>query len=268
MDVNSINSSISSLNSSVPQGQLERTGSAQQVNNKEEFLRLSINDYNQRRDELSASLQSFTEGIGISRTAQSGLEKQDELLSNIENKLTQLKDDENIGQDKNQIKNELNQDLLKFREEAFQTKYKNENLIYVDEYEEKTSIDISTKEAYYSLDKPNTPQIAAQAAQAISSNDFNNPEQLDATINTVQNSRQEVQGLQNQFKELEKSLETSARESIQTQVDLSKQQKANADINFAKEAKDFSKTNIQANVGYLAASQANIVQEQSVRLLS
>ena len=268
MDVNSINNSISSLNSSVPQSQLERTSSAQQVDNNDSSLKLSINEYNKKRDDLSASLQSFTEGIGVSRTAQEGLKKQDELLLNIENKLTQIKDDETIGQDRNQIKNELNQDLLKFREEAFQTKYKNENLIYVDEYEEKTSIDISTKEAYFSIDKPNTPQVATQTAQAISANDFNNPEQLEATINTVQNSRQELQGLQTQFKDLENGLESSARQTIQTQVDLSKQQKANADINFAKEAKDFSKTNIQANVGYLAASQANIVQEQSVRLLS
>ena len=31
---------------------------------------------------------------------------------------------------------------------------------------------------------------------------------------------------------------------------------------------DFSKTNVNSNLGYLVASQANIVQAQSVRLLS
>ena len=40
------------------------------------------------------------------------------------------------------------------------------------------------------------------------------------------------------------------------------------DKNFGKESSDFSKTNINSNLGYLAASQANIVQAQSVRLLS
>ena len=42
----------------------------------------------------------------------------------------------------------------------------------------------------------------------------------------------------------------------------------NKDKNFGKESSDFTKNNIIANSGYLAASQANIVQEQSVRLLS
>ncbi len=267
MDISNINNNISSLNN-VPQQNIEKMSSSKQIESKDEFLKLSITDYNKKRDELSASLQSFNEGIGISRTAQNGLENQNQILQNIEDKLTQLIDDNLIDTDKNQIKNSLNQELLKFREEAFQTRYKNENLIYIEEYEDKLSIDIFTKEAYFSIDKPNTPEIAVKAAQTISSNDFNNPEQLNNAINTIQESRTQIKELQTQFINLEKGLETSARESIKEQIDLSKQQKANIDINFAKEAKDFSKTNIQANVGYLAASQANIIQEQSVRLLS
>jgi flagellin len=42
----------------------------------------------------------------------------------------------------------------------------------------------------------------------------------------------------------------------------------NKDRNFGQDSTDFSKTNVSVNMGYLAASQANIVQAQSVRLLS
>lgn len=268
MDVNSINNSISSLNSNVPSHQVDRATSSAKIEEHDEFLKLSISDYNKQRDELSQSLQAFNEGIGVSRTAINGLEKEQEFLTNIQDKLTQLKSDDNTDYDKNSLKNEINQDLLKFREEAFQTKYKNENLIVVDDYEENLSIDISTKEAYFSIDKPNTPEIAVEVAQEISKSDFNNPDALQATINKVENSTNQLQNLKDQFTDLGNKLESSARVSIQEQITLSNQNKITAEINFGKEANDFSKTNVQANVGYLAAAQANIIQEQSVRLLS
>jgi len=267
MDVNSINNNVSSLNS-VPQQQIDRANSTEQIDNNDPFLKLSISDYNKKRDELSQSLQAFNEGIGISRTAQNGLEKQQEFLQNIQEKLTVIKNDDNTDTDKNTLKNDINLELLKFREEAFQTKYKNENIIAIDDYEENLSINISTKEAYYSIDKPNTPNIASQLAQEISTTDFNNTDALSETINKVENSINQLQNLKDQFTDLGNKLESSARVSIQEQVELSNQNRQNKTINFGNEVNDFSKTNIQANIGYLAASQANIVQEQSVRLLS
>lgn len=267
MDVNSINNNISSLNNA-PQQQIDRANSTEQIDNKDEFLKLSISDYNKKRDELSQSLQAFNEGIGISKTAENGLEKQKEYLQNIQEKLTSIKNDDTEGLDKNIQKNEVTSELLKFREEAFQTKYNNENLISIDDYEENLSINITTKEAYFSHDKPNTPDIASQLAQEVSKSDFNNTEALDNTINKVETSINQIQNLKDQFTDLGNKLESSARVSIQDQVELSNQNRANKEINFGKEVNDFSKTNVQANVGYLAASQANIVQEQSVRLLS
>ncbi|WP_072680570.1 hypothetical protein [Arcobacter sp. LA11] len=267
MDVNSINNNIASLNS-VPQQHIDRANSTEQINNNDPFLKLSISDYNKKRDELSQSLQAFNEGIGISKTAQNGLEKQQEYLQNIQEKLTDLKNDDNIDYDKNTQKNDVNLELLKFREEAFQTKYKNENLIAIDDYEDDLTVNIFTKEAYFSIDKPNTPDIASQLAQEISNTDFNNTDALEETINKVENSINQLQNLKDQFTDLGNKLESSARVSIQEQVELSNQNRANKNINFGNEVNDFSKTNIQANVGYLAASQANIVQEQSVRLLS
>lgn len=267
MDVNSINNSISSLNN-VPQQHVDRANSTEQTDNNDPFLKLSINDYNKQRDELSQSLQAFNEGIGISKTAENGLGKQQEYLQNIQEKLSTIKNDKNDDTDKNSQKNDINLELLKFREEAFQTKYKNENLIAIDDYEENLSVNISTKEAYFSIDKPNTPDIASNLAQVISTTDFNNTDALLETINQVESSVNQLQNLTDQFTDLGNKLESSARTSIQEQVDLSNQYKVNKEINFGKEASDFSKTNIQANVGYLAAAQANIIQEQSVRLLS
>lgn len=268
MDVNAINTNnISSLNNSISSQQIDRNANASAIDGSDEFINLSIADYNKKRDELSASLQALNEGIGISKTAQNGIDRQAEFLNNIQEKLVQLANQESEVQDKNSIKNELNSELLKFREEAFQTKYNNESLISVDEYEDNTSIDISTKEAYFSIDKPNTPEIATQIAQQLSSSDLNSTDALQATINVVENSVNQLQNLNDQFTDLGNRLESSARVSIQEQVELSNQNRANKEINFGKEVSDFTKTNVQANAGYLAASQANIVQEQTVRLV-
>ncbi len=267
MDVNSINNNVSTLNN-IPQQQSDRVNSNSQIENNDEFLKISINEYNQKRDELSASLQSFNEGIGISKTAENGIENQKENLTNIKSMLEKLQDNNSESRDKNEIKNEINQELLKFKEEAFQTNYKNENLIAIDDYEENLAITISTKEAYFSIDKPNTPEIATQIAQTVSKADLNNNDSLQATIDLVENSTNQLQNLGAQFTDLGNKLESSAIISIQEQVELSNQNRINKEVNFGNEVSDFSKTNVSANSGYLAASQANIVQAQSVRLLS
>ena len=267
MDVNNINNNISTLNN-IPHQQIDKSSSTGEIKNNDEFLQLSINDYNEKRDELSASLQSFNEGIGISNTALNGIENQIDNLYNIKNTLNDLEDNSSSEIDNNESKNQMNQELLKFREEAFQTTYKSENLIAIDDYEENMSINISTKDAYFSIDKPNTPVIATEIAQSISSSDLNSTDSLQATINTVENSINQLQNLKDQFTDFGNKLESSAKVSISDQIDLSNENRANKEINFGNEVNDFSKSNVNANLGYLAASQANIVQAQTVRLLS
>ena len=87
-------------------------------------------------------------------------------------------------------------------------------------------------------------------------------------MDKVSSSSNQLQSIYDQFTEFGNRLEYSARETIKEQVDLYNENKINKDRNFGKESIDFSKTNVNANLGYLAASQANIVQAQSVRLLS
>ncbi len=265
MDINNVNNNINSLNNSVDY-QLNKTNESSKIEDKSsDFLRLTINEYNKKRDELSESLQAFNNGIAITKTAEVGLSKQEDILNNIQSKLDSLNKD---TQNKNEIKNDINKELLKFKEEAFQTKYKRENLIALDEYEENLVITVSTKEAHYSINKPNTPQIANSLAQEFSRNDFNNEESLNLTKDQVQLAKKEIQGYKEEFSDLSSKLQDSAKDSISQQIDLSKQNMRNKEVNFGKEMNDFSKSNITSNMGYLAASQANIMQEQSVRLLS
>ena len=264
MDINSINSSVSSLNTSSSLG-LERASSASKTGKiSEEGSNLYISEYNKKRDELSLSVQSLNEGIAISNIAQSSLDKQQEYLKNVQTKL----ENASSYEDKNDLKQSINSDLRSFNQVAYETKYKKESILANDYNSDSTTIDINTKNGTFSIEKPNTPTYANDIFELSNNSDLNNPDSLNAVKNKVQTSLNELQNSSDKFNQFGNTLQTTAKETIKEQVDLYNENKINKDRNFGQDSTDFSKTNVSTNMGYLAASQANIVQAQSVRLLS
>lgn len=264
MDVNSISNNISNLNNSTSL-QIDKTNQSNQIDKQDNNeINLSINEYNKKRDELSLDVQSLNEGIAISRISQNAIEKQKEFLVNVSDKLSNI---ENY-QDKNDVKAEINEQLRNFNQVAYETKFKNENLLVVNEYDENTTIEASTSTSNFSLEKPNTAQIANDIFEVVNNYDLNKSENLNASITKVQSSYNQLQNTYEEFTELGNALESSAKELITQQRGLYSDNLANKDRDFGKESTDFTKSNVSANAGYLVASQANIVSDQSVKLLS
>jgi len=263
MDVNSISNNINDLNQS---SQLQTDKITQSNNIKkvdsEIASSLSINKYN-KRDELTLNVQSLNDGIAISNIINKSLQEQQSYLQNIQTELENLKSEENTLKDKNDIKQSINENLQSFNKIAYETKYKNESLLSIDSLQEKKQININTENQDFSIDKINTPEFANEIYQTSSKADFNNTKQLDITLLKVKDSANEIENVSNKFMQLGEKLVEVAKEVIKEQVSLHNQNK-----DFGIESADFSKNNISANLGYLAASQANIVQAQSVRLLS
>ena len=114
MDINTINNNISNLSTS-SSVQLEKSSSKVRVNNSDkEALNLTINNYNQKRDELSLNVQALNDGIATTKIAQNSIEKQQEYLENVQNKLENINNFEN----KNDIKQSINEDLRAFNQIA------------------------------------------------------------------------------------------------------------------------------------------------------
>ena len=109
MDVNAINSNnISGLNSSSSL-QLERSSSSQKIgDSKKDTLNLNISNYNKRRDELSLDVQSLNDGIAVIKIATNAIEKQQNYLKNIDEKLSNIES----FKDKNEIKQSLNRHII------------------------------------------------------------------------------------------------------------------------------------------------------------
>lgn len=265
MDVNAINNNtLSGLNSSSSL-QLEKTSQNYKVRDSEkEALNLSITEYNKQRDELSLNVQSLNDGIATSKIAQDGIEKQQEYLKNIQDKLENINNLEN----KNDIKQSINEELKNFNQVAYETKYKNEPLLVQDYYDEQNSIDVNTSNESFSIQKTNTSNFANEIFDAVNNSDLNNSENVSNALNKISTASSQLGELSNQFSQFSKQLEDKALENFKEQNNLYNENKSNKTKDFGKESTDFSKANINANAGYLAASQANIVQEQSVRLLS
>ena len=264
MDVNSVNNNISTLNTSSSLN-LEKISSSKSISKiSEDGANLYINEYNKKRDELSSNVQSLNDGIAVTKIAQDSIDKQQSYLKNIQTKL----ENADLYENKNDLKQSINEDLRSFNQVAYETKFKRENIIASNYYDDKATIDVNTKSANFSIEKPNTPTYANEIFELSNSSDLNNPEALKELASKVQTSSNQLQNTYDKFTEFGNRLEYSARETIKEQVDLYNENKMAKDKNFGNDSTDFSKTNVNANMGYLAASQANIVQAQSVRFLS
>ncbi len=264
MDVNSINNNINTLNNSSSL-QIDRSNQTNQVGKQDNSeLNLTINEYNKQRDELSIDVQSLNDGLAVSKISQNAIDKQKEYLTNIQDKLSNI---ENY-QDKNDIKSDINEQLRSFNQIAYETKFKDQNLLVTNEFDENPTVEINTTKANYTIEKANTAQIATDIFEAVNNFDLNKSDNLNAAVTKVESSYNQLQNTYEEFTELGNALETSARDTIAEQRNLYDSNVANKQKDFGKESSDFSKSNVIANAGYLAASQLNIVQDQTVRLLS
>ena len=244
MDVNSISNNISTLNPSSSLN-LERVSSSKSVNKiSEDSTNLYINEYNKKRDELSLNVQSLNEGIAITKIAQNSIGKQQEYLGNVQTKL----ENANSYEDKNDLKQSINEDLRNFNQIAYETKFKRENIIATDYYDDKKSIDINTKSANFSIEKPNTPTYANEIFELSNNSDLNNSTDLEQVTSKVRTSSNQLQNTYDDFTEFGNKLEFSAKETIKAQVDLYNVYTIIKDRNFGKESNDFSKTNVNANI--------------------
>jgi len=263
MDINAINSTnnIQNLNqlnnsSSTAVNKSQLRYNAEDFNS-DKSANLSVSKSSILKSEFSQNIQSLNDGIAKSQIAQNSIDKLQGYLKNIDEKLENSK---NLN-DKNEIKQSINQDLRAFNQQAFQTKYKEENLIANRYNDDQEAIEVSANNITYSLERPNVANFTNEIFNAVNNNNLNNPQNMQNAVNTVSTTANQLEELANQFKDFSQQLQNDAKNQIV-------EQNLNQTINFGKESSDFTKTNLQANSGYLATSQANIVQEQSVRLLS
>lgn len=269
MDVNSIDNSLNNLGS-ISQQNLNQSGKSLSVNeaNNDEAVNLSVSQvYQKKRDELSQSLRSLNEGLAFTSIVKKGLEKQGHAFENIQKELYKVNtDDPSYNPD--QAKNDLAVHLQEFNNIAENTKFQEHTLLMKEFNVPDAKLNIVTKDVHYTLEATNTKDISTKLIQKLGANNLSTREDVSTALDDVQNSLTEIANVYNKYDEESKQIEQSARDTITESITLSRQNARSRTIDFGKETSDFSKTNVTSNMGHLIASQANIVQEQSVRLIS
>jgi len=259
MDVNNINPSVNNLQGLNPQVNLDKAHASGSIQNKEEdAYNLSISTLlTHDRSDLALGLEQSNQGLAISKITQNTLEKQEDILNKIENTL-EKKDNQKINnQDVLEIKSLLND----FTSNSDNAKFDNKKL-FAAQYEEST-ITLSIENNSLQIDKVDLNEITKKLKES-----SNKLPQEEAEFKAIlEEAKILVNDFSQDFKEIEKNIESFAKETISQEDSSRRENSVYKEINFSDEVKDFSKTNISSNASLLA-SQANIVQEQSIRLLS
>jgi len=265
MEVNSINSNINSVNNT-QNSSLERISSGSKINQaSDDASSLAISEaLLLQRSDLSQSLQNLNQGIALTRIATDGLDNQQEILGNIREKLIQASTDTTSADGKEAIKQEVLKLTDQFKNIAESTTFSGQTLITPDSTS--TSLDISTSDNTFTIDIPNTGQIANELSTLIGGTDFGTGD-IAAIIDRVDLASSQVSNSQSDFASTENQLKSSARNSITEEVNVARANSSLTDIDFGKEITDFSKANILTQIGYLVSTQANAIQQQNLKLL-
>ena len=222
MEINNINSNINNVNQS-QNSSLEKISTGLKINQAaDDAASLSISDsLRLQRSDLSQSLQNLNQGIALTRIASDGLENQQEILGDIKQKLLQANTDTTSVDGKEAIKKEVAKLTEQFQNIAQTTKFENQKLITPDG--NNTTLDISTTDETFTLDVPNTGQIANELTTLIGTTDFGTGD-IAAIIDRIDVASDQVSSAQSDFGSTENQLASSARNSI-TEEDKNEKKK-------------------------------------------
>lgn len=268
MDVNSVNGQNSVNNNLGPLSQQSSTGIAANqgiVTNEKDASNVLINDLDKKaRSEFSYTITSLNEGIATTKITQQALDKQNSDIKQINDKLEVIKDDKTTQDEKVQLKNEVQSLLQSFDQTSNETTYNNKSLLN----QQGEYLNIVTTNASFSIELPNTSAISQDIITAFNNNDITTEFGNEVFATSLAQNSQKLTNASREIQNVEKNIETVARDAIAQQMQAYSNNASTNDINFGKESADFTKSSLMSQMGFLVSSQANTVQEQSVRLLS
>lgn len=264
MDVNTINN-VNNLNNVSTQTTHNVHNTKAVASNEKDASNVTIQDLTQGdRNNLSLTLRTLNEGIATSKIAQEALQKQEELLNNVTEKIDSQLGNTLNEEEQNELKKEIVVSLQNFNEIAQNTKFNNNTLLN----QEDQYLNIATSTSSFSIQMPNTTTLSDNLITSFRQTDMTNPQSLNELSTAFKEGATSVNNTAKELQSVEKNLQEVAKNTIEEQMNALTAKATNNNINFGKESLDFSKNNITSQLGYLVSSQANTVQSQGVRLLS
>lgn len=254
---------------SIPNQYIDKTKHTSNVAtlDKDDALKISINEiYNKKRDELSHTLQSLNDGIAITQISLNGLEKQDQALRNAESHLIRLETSGDYEANRYDTAEKISSELNNFINEAQNATFKKRYLLD-DQYGDEITT-IVTDKKNYTLSGLNTKAISQDIFANLKENTLSSTDEVMSAIENVRAGAKKIGDFINLYKEVQADIKQNARSTINEQINLLKENSSKEIFTFGQDMANFTKNSVNSNLGYLAASQAHIIQEQSSKLLA
>ncbi|QOG11431.1 hypothetical protein [Arcobacter sp. FWKO B] len=257
-----VNSTVPLVNPSDSQlsSQVQKTQSAVLHKDKDAAVVTLSQTLDNRKSGIFENVSMLNNTFAITQIAQKGLDKQEEILKKMENVI--LADNETKSVD---VKKSELIDLVKdFNKSIQNTRFNNEMLLTTEKsFEEITMV---TNDDTFFIQTPDMQSTMENIAKIVV--------KYDGSVDTNEKLAQEInKGLENinnysnTYDSVQKHITSNPLSNLIPNFDTSNLNANTLFVDFGKDMTDFNKTNITSQLGYLAAAQANILQEHTSKLL-
>jgi len=250
--------------SDISQTSLERLGSALAINKaSDDPSGLAIGTQLEvEKNSLSQAVENMNSGIAMSNIAQAGLSNQE----NIKTETLKAMNGTMSESDREIISEQINKDIDQFENIANSTSY-NGNTLLKTSGDSSDDISITDENSIISMEKSDTLSISATLRSLMT--DFStNPSSRETLLDSIDQGITDIGSYQGDFGSAANAMESSARNSIATEIQIASANSTVMDIDYNKEVSSFSKTNLLSQIGLVMQSQANAMQGRNISLLS
>lgn len=269
MNISSNYPNIQELNN-YQSSSLEKLSTAQNINNSSDNPSglLVVDNLDLQQNSISQSIDNANSGIAMSNIAQSGMASQKELLENIKVETLKAMNGTMNDDDKESVAKQISKYIEQYDRIAEETNYNGNSLLKTSDDPSENDISIAgDNNKIVSMEKADTMSISEQLKSFMS--DFTtNPDSMRGMIETVDDGMEQLAKYSGDFGSSSNSLASSIRNSLNTETQIAKGQSTVLDIDYNKEVSNFSKANLQAQIGMFVHSQANAIQSRNIALLT
>ena len=213
------------------------------------------------------SVENANSGIALSNIAQKGISEQKEILDHIKTETLKALNGTTSQEGREAIAKEINKSIAQFENIAESTNYNGQQLLKSTGDPFADDISVAGSDSTISMQKADTTSVSDELKTFMT--DFaTNPDSMKGLLEAVDKGIDTLGSQEADFGTSSNSLESMARNYMTVETNLASAKSEIMDLDFSQGMANFSKNNIQSQIGYLVQSQANAVQSRVTSLLT
>lgn len=213
-----------------------------------------------RANNFFANISSINNIFAVTQIAQKGLDKQEDILAQIKDKTLDDNEDIDVANKRNDLISlvkDLNTSIQK-------TTYNNDMILSTDKTLQELTF--STQKDTFFVQTPDMQKTLENIAKLVVEYD-GSKESNEQIQKEIDKSLENISMYSQTYSDIQGTIRGDSLQNLISNLNINISNSNTYLIDYGKDSNDFNKNNISSQLGYLAASQANILQEQASRLL-